>query len=133
MVPSPSPRANIITLSSFKDKESDNDNVVSLAIAFETLLIDFYSPGVTDKILYRAKILLKGIPGNRKMNAEISNLIKKRGATVHLGSSSLAVDLSLTQKAYANILLKIIQNVENINPTNQEPILELINDIDKNS
>jgi hypothetical protein len=64
---------------SYRKKDDPGEAVVNLAVAFEILLTDGYSRGVTTKINERVKKLLKGVRGVKKFRASVQKLFEYRG------------------------------------------------------
>jgi hypothetical protein len=78
-----------------------------LAVAFETLLSDFFAKGVTEKIVARVGLCLKGNSTASKYQEAVNTLFVKRGETVHLGNFTGTPDLLLARRAYGLCLTKI--------------------------
>jgi hypothetical protein len=57
---------------SFSATARDSEAVIALAVAFETLLSDFYAAGVTEKIVARVGLCLKGNIAAPKYQTESS-------------------------------------------------------------
>ncbi|MEI9988479.1 MAG: hypothetical protein WDM86_00425 [Rhizomicrobium sp.] len=93
---------------SFSATARDSEAVIALAVAFETLLSDFYTPGVTAKIIARVGACLKGNSAAAKYQTAVQSLFDKRGKAVHLGGFDGTPDLLLARRAYALCLAKIV-------------------------
>ena len=85
----------------------ERHSAVSLAIAFETLLMDEYAGGVTRRLHGRVKLCLKGVKGVRKMRKAVEDLFRARGAVVHSGRTDLQVDLLTARRAYVACLIAV--------------------------
>jgi hypothetical protein len=111
---------------SFSATARDSEAVIALAVAFETLLSDFYAPGVTDKIIARVDLCLKGNIEAPKYQRAVKALFEKRGEAVHLGSFKGTPDLLLARRAYAFCLAKIASSMPLASKKMNEPIRHLL-------
>jgi len=94
---------------SFRSVANPGEPVVNLAIAFEVLLTDNYAKGVKERVIRRVGLALRGIAGNRSLRTEVKRLFEARGQVVHLGESSIQVDLEIARKAYVHSLIRLAQ------------------------
>ena len=98
-------------------------------MAFEGLLDDFYQPGLAARILRRARIALKGVRGVNAYVAAIQKVIESRGSIVHLGDSSIRIDITNARKAYVLIFVQIVSLLTSVASVNKErPIGVLLGD-----
>jgi hypothetical protein len=111
---------------SFSATARDSETVIALAVAFETLLSDFYASGVTQKIMERVELCLKDDRGASKYKAAVKSLFEKRGESVHLGRFSGTPDLSLARRAYGLCLSKIAKLMPLEERKVDEPIRRLL-------
>ncbi len=114
---------------SYRIKDDQGEAILNLAVAFEILLTDNYSPGITQRILYRVKKLLKGVKGVRAFNKSIEGLFKCRGEYVHTGFVTNPIDISTCQIAYIHTLLQFSALLKHIKPRQEAPITRLIEKI----
>ncbi|MEN6543664.1 hypothetical protein [Parvibaculum sp.] len=111
---------------SFSAMARDSEAVVALAVAFETLLSDFYTQGVTAKIIARVGVCLTGNSGAGKYQSAVESLFDKRGKTMHLGGFDGTPDLLLARRAYALCLVKIVSLLPLTVKTTNEPVKALL-------
>jgi hypothetical protein len=93
---------------SFRKGARTSERVISLAIAFESLLTDSYSGGVTRRILRRARICLDRAGAPVDWNAEIARLFDARGKFVHSGFGPEALNLQTPRLAYFACLSAVV-------------------------
>lgn len=94
---------------SFRSVANPGEPIVNLAIAFEVLLTDNYAKGVKERVIRRVGLTLRGITGNRSLRTEVKRLFEARGQVVHLGETSIQVDLEIARKAYVHSLIRLTQ------------------------
>lgn len=111
---------------SFSATARDSEAVVALAVAFETLLSDFYARGVTAKIMTRVGVCLTGNSDAGKYQSAVQSLFDKRGKAVHLGGFGGTPDLLLARRAYALCLAKIVSLLPVTVNTTNEPVRSLL-------
>lgn len=111
---------------SFSAAARDSEAIIALAVAFETLLSDFYAARVTEKIVARVGVCLKGDGAAPKYQAAVNTLFVKRGETVHLGNFTGAPDLLLARRAYGLCLTKIASLMPLTARKLDEPIRQLL-------
>jgi len=110
---------------SYRKKDDTGEAVVNLAVAFEILLSDSYSRGITAKIINRAKGLLKGVSGVRKFTASIERLFEYRGQYVHTGFVD-KVSVREAQVAYIMVLMNFSLLLNAIPVRGDDPIAKMI-------
>jgi len=88
--------------------------------------LDAYAPGVTDKIIVRVGLCLKGNIAASKYQKAVKALFEKRGEAVHLGSFDGTPDLLLARRAYAFCLAKIAARMPLTAKKMNEPIRQLV-------
>jgi len=94
---------------SFRSSSKSEDGIVNLAIAFETLLTDSYSPNQAARISGRVRRLLKGIPGTRKLVAATSELSILRNESVHTGVANREPDWQRCRLAFIYSFLGLVK------------------------
>lgn len=101
---------------------------VSLATAFEMLLTDSYSRGVSGRLSRRLALVLRGIPGTRKYQSAFAGLYRARGNLVHAGADPGAVDLKTAQQAFVHAFCVIAPRVGALSTRTQSPMRDLTGD-----
>ncbi|MFT8923138.1 hypothetical protein [Acetobacter sp.] len=112
---------------SFQFDGRKSNQIISLAIAFETLLTDSYSGGVTSRIERRVKICLKSKNKCSSYMKEIKKLFDARGKFVHSGRGPTDMPIESCQKIYIYCLEFILDRAAN-NVFSKPVIENLIND-----
>ncbi len=106
--------------------DDKGESAVYLAIAFEILLTDNYSIGVSERINDRVSVLLRGIKGNRKLKGAVNELYRSRGQYVHAGEVGDSLCLKTAQIAYIHTFLSLSSKLEALPNKDNEPIRRLI-------
>jgi hypothetical protein len=114
---------------SFSAGAKDSEAIVSLAIAFETLLMDAYASGVTKRVHGRVRLALKGVRGVRKMRASVVDLFKARGAIVHSGRTEHQLDMLQARRAYVACLTVVASKLGALPNKGDHPIGRLLGDV----
>jgi hypothetical protein len=112
---------------SFRESAKEEPNIISLTIAFETLLTDCYSPGVADRIAERVGILVKGIPGARKMKSAVKDLYNARNESVHTGTTDIVLDWPACRRAFTHSLINLCKRLKKLPKTSSAPIGDVLN------
>jgi hypothetical protein len=107
----------------------ESEATVSLAIAFETLLMDAYASGVTRRLHRRVHLALKGVPGIRKYRAAVVGLFKARGAIVHSGRPDTDFDMLDARRAYVNCFIAVAGKLGALPNKDEHPIGRLLGDL----
>ena len=110
---------------SYRNKDDAGEAVVNLAVAFEILLTDSYSRGITARINARAKKLLKGVPGVRKFSESVQKLFEYRGQYVHTGFIE-KVNIREAQVAYIMVLMNFCSLLNSIPLRGFDPVSRMI-------
>jgi hypothetical protein len=100
--------------------------VVNLAVAFEILLTDFYSPGVSGRVPQHLSLALRGIQGQGLFTDEVKKLYDARSQAVHTAEIGQEVDMALARQAFVHALISITRRLPKLNTSAQEPIKELL-------
>ncbi|TFW31765.1 hypothetical protein [Massilia horti] len=107
---------------SLRARGQTSENIVALAIAFETLLIDFYARGVTDRIHMRVRTCLAGKSGVAAMCDAVQELFVSRGKILHAGETLQFKDIPLARKAYVICFVHISQRLTLLDPKTKNPL-----------
>lgn len=95
---------------SFKRSVLPIDRVVSLATAFEALLTDHFAPGVEDRLVRHAAMLMKGTRGTRVMQQSVGDIYTARCEILHQGRTPSAHNaLGNGQKTFALSFLRLME------------------------
>lgn len=113
---------------SFSARVTDDEAVVSLAVAFETLLTDYYAQGVSNRIERRASICLKGKNGISDYITGITSVMHARGSIVHNGSSADEADIIKAQAAFALCFEAVIGRLSKLGANHSQPIADMLED-----
>lgn len=113
---------------SFGSRVREPEAIVSLAVAFETLLTDHYAAGVTNRVVRRVGLCLKGQHGVAGYKAAIKAISHARGEIVHTGLLTNQADIKRAQAAFARCFCKITNNLHIVTPTMAEPIRQIVGD-----
>lgn len=112
---------------SVSTRNSPQDNIVNLAIAFEVLLLDNYLRGVQAHLLKRLKKALAGVRGTRKFQNAFMELYDSRCDIVHSGSVENSPDLLNARQAFAHAFLSIAEKMGKVKKGSLTPIADLLN------
>jgi hypothetical protein len=103
-----------------------SEAIVWLAVAFETLLTDYYAPQVNARIERRVGVCLKGTAGVRKYTRAVAELFEHRGAIVHQGRAAGDLDLLKPRRAYILCLQRIASLLDSLPRESGRPIGDLL-------
>lgn len=112
---------------SYQRGSSDWRAKVSLATAFEMLLTDSYG-AVRATLQRRTRLLLKGVPGTRSMQAAVGNLYESRSELVHTGSDDAEVDMALARRAFVLCFTELAERLPSLPERAATPIRDLTGD-----
>jgi hypothetical protein len=113
---------------SFRASARQEEAIISLAIAFEALLMDAQPGGVTARLHRRVQLALKDIRGVEKYRAIVIDLFKARGAVVHSGSTKIKLDIVLARRAYIECFIVIVAKLEKLPSKGDHPMGGLLGD-----
>ena len=113
---------------SFGYSSNESEAVVSLAVAFETLLTDHYKRGVVEHIERRVGICLKGVKGVSKYKASVKEIYYGRSEIVHSGSLDQSVNIAQARVAFALCFCAVSDRLATWAPVDNEPLRDLLND-----
>ena len=114
---------------SFSASADDRAATVSLAIAFETLLMDKTMVKITATLHRRVALALKGVRGVRKYRAAVVELFKARGAIVHSGRAEIEVDLVSARRAYIESLIAVTGKLGTLSTNADRPFGRMLGDV----
>ncbi len=107
---------------SLRARGQRSENIVALAIAFETLLVDFYARGITGRVHTRIQTCLAGKRGRGAMCDAVENLFVNRGKILHAGEAPQMNDIWLARKAYVLCFIHISQRLMTLDPKTKNPL-----------
>jgi hypothetical protein len=104
-------------------------STVSLAIAFELLLTDHYTPGVTAQIVCRAGLLYRGVPYRYAHEQHVRDLFSARGAIVHRGQADAGLELAAARRTYVGLFTRLAPQLASIRRGSATPLRDLLGDV----
>jgi hypothetical protein len=113
---------------SLRSRGQDSEKVVALAIALETLLIDYYSRGITKHLLFRLRVCIKGRRGVTAMSDAVDELFVNRGKIVHAGEVPDAPNIWIARKAYIFCFIYIMQKLKILGHDTNDPLRTIFSD-----
>lgn len=113
---------------SFGSRVNEAEAIVALAVAFETLLTDFYAPRIGERIERRLKICLEGDPNLETYAASAWSVYKARSEIVHTGDGGHRMELHQAQAAFAKCFCELASRLDQVHGKMQSPIGELLKD-----
>ena len=113
---------------SFSAGVKPSEAVIFLSIAFESLLTDTYSPGVTKRLRRRVEFSLRGIRGTHRLQSSVRKLYECRGAIVHTGSDDRFPDLAEAQRAYVLCFQRVVSRLPSLQNESTSPIGDILGD-----
>lgn len=102
---------------SFAAFADPREAVVAMAVAFEALLSDGYSHGITQKIIQRAETCLRSQRASKQLADDVKVLFDWRGAIVHKGDTPGETDLRAVRRAYAHSFTEVVKRTAAARPT----------------
>ena len=112
---------------SFQGSSTSWSGSVALATAFEMLLLDS-TGGIRNALVRRSKLLLKGTPGTKAMQAAVGDLYAARNALVHAGDDDGEADIARAREAYVRCFVEITHRLPALNRQTATPLGDLIGD-----
>lgn len=100
--------------------------IVNLAVAFEVLLVDFYAPGISDRVPHHLSLALRGIRGQGMFTSEVKKLYVARSQAVHTAEIEQAIDMAIARQAFVHAFIAITRRLPKLDTSAQEPIKELL-------
>jgi hypothetical protein len=116
---------------SFRSSAKKEDGIINLAIAFETLLTDYYAGDVGRRIRRRVRLLLKGVTGSRKMLKAVEAVSELRNKSVHTGAAAVEPDWQQSRLAFIHSFLTLVANfpkLDHLPSSTNAPIGAIIGD-----
>lgn len=111
---------------SFRASADRGAAIVNLAVALEVLLVDFYSPGVSERVPEHLSRALRGIQGQGIFTAEVRKLYVARSQSVHTAEIDQEVDMEIARQAFVHAFIAIARRLPRLNTSAQEPIKKLL-------
>ncbi|WP_067916475.1 MULTISPECIES: HEPN domain-containing protein [unclassified Sulfitobacter] len=114
---------------SFSARVTDDEAVVSLAVAFETLLTDGYlRGGVKDRVERRLRISLRGKRGVGDYVDAVISIMQARGEIVHNGSTLQEAEVIKAQAAFALCFEDVVGRLPGLGSSLDQPIGKVLGD-----
>ncbi|NRD89478.1 hypothetical protein C8024_08500 [Sphingopyxis sp. BSNA05] len=113
---------------SFGSRQTQHERAVSLAVAFETMLTDFYAAGTADRLERRVGICLKGLMGVADYKSSVKAMVYLRNEILHTGQSTDESEIVKAQAAFALCFIKITSLLAQLPSRSQHPIKDMLND-----
>ena len=113
---------------SFGARATDDEAIVNLAVAFETLLADGYDSKPNDRMKRLVRICLRGRPGVTTYSDAVYAVIRARGAIVHNGTTLQSTDIHKARAAFALCVQHIADELPGLPRGCSKPIETLLND-----
>lgn len=119
---------------SFQDTHESWQSVVSLAVAFETLLMDGYERGASGRIQRRLELLAPDHPELEQFKLAVEGLFRARGKLMHSGESTPPSDVLIAQRAFAVALVGVAERLPSRLATASEsaPMRDITGDVQPN-
>jgi hypothetical protein len=110
---------------SFASFADPREAAVGLAVAFEALLSDGFTMGITKIIMARATACLDQRQAPSALSASVGQLFDWRGAIVHKGEPDSEPSLRDAQRAYIDCFIEVVRRVQMAAPTKTLQIEDL--------
>lgn len=114
---------------SFSARVTDDEAVVALAVAFETLLTDAYAPGVSARVLKRLRICLRNKHGIDNYVDAVKSIMEARGEIVHNGSTIKEASVIKAQAAFALCFENVASRLPNLGQSLDRPVGRILGDV----
>jgi len=112
---------------SFEKHQGPEDNIVNLSIAIETLLSDYYTPGVYGRVLNDLEKTLRNQSVKREVLREVRLLFEARGSIVHSGQLKIQhPELQKCRLGFIYAFLYIGERFPTLLKKTERPINELV-------
>ena len=111
---------------SFQGSATSWSGTVALATAFEMLLLDSTPGGIRKELIGRTKLLLKGTPGTRSLQAAVDEVYGARNDLVHAGDDTVDVDVARAREAYVRCFVALARRLPTLKRQTETPIGDLI-------
>ncbi len=113
---------------SFQQRESNDEAIVSLAVAFELLLTDHYLKGINKHIQKRLALALRGTPGTRALRKSVAALYAARSEIVHQGVTKQDLDVSMVRRTYVHAFMSVAEKLRRLPAVSGSPIGDILGD-----
>lgn len=111
---------------SFASAADPREAVVAVAVAFEALLSDGFSAGITKVIVNRAQMCLDAQQAPATLSGAVQELFNWRGAIVHKGEADAETDLLRAHRVYVHCLIDVIRRTRESSPTETLVVADLL-------
>jgi len=118
---------------SFSKRQEGWQSVVSLAIAFETLVTDSYSPGVHNRVVRRVRLLLAANPEREALEGAVDLMYSARGRLMHGGEIDEPKTLIQPRRAFVAAFVSMVGRLPMrlASAPADEPMRHLCGDVDE--
>lgn len=113
---------------SYRPSDDLTYEIVNLAVAFEVLLTDNYSRGISDKLKHRASLAIGTVRGKRRLLDALGRLYDARGECVHTGRATVDVDIRGARRAFTCAFLGVSQRLNRLPNHSSQPIGDILGD-----
>jgi hypothetical protein len=111
---------------SFASAADPREAVVAAAVAFEALLSDGFSHGITQTIISRAQICLDARSAPSELGGAVAELFNWRGAIVHKGEADSETSLAQAHQTYVYCLVEVVHRTWESTPNGTLEIADLL-------
>jgi hypothetical protein len=113
---------------SFRARAMMEDDIVNLAIAFESLLLDQKVDDIRGALKRRLRTTLRGVRGTRSYQKDLVELYQIRNEIVHRGATDNSPNLRRCRRAYIFAFLSVVESLitNKGNVRTHRPIAELL-------
>ncbi|QKS54034.1 hypothetical protein HUE56_26475 (plasmid) [Azospirillum oryzae] len=113
---------------SFGSRLKEAECIVALAVAFETLLTDYYAPGSAARIQRRVGICLSSHPNVEVYKSSVLTIYHARSEIVHTGDGGHETEIHRAQAAFAMCFCEVASRLDQLDRKMLDPIRELLGD-----
>ena len=114
---------------SFSARVTDDEAVVALAVAFETLLTDSYAKGVAARVERRLRVCLRGRHGIDDYVAAVTSIMQARGEIVHNGSTVQEAAIIKAQAAFSLCFEDVANRLPSLGTSMDQPLGKVLGDV----
>ncbi|MCK1285422.1 hypothetical protein IVB41_15990 [Bradyrhizobium sp. 44] len=113
---------------SFGSRMKEAEAIVGLAVAFETLLTDYYAPGTAARIERRVGICLAEHSNVEGYKSSVLAVYHARSEIVHTGNVQRDMQIHRAQAAFALCFCEVASRLDRLSRRMADPIRELLGD-----
>lgn len=111
----------------FSAASRPSEAVVSMAVAFETLLMDFFIRGANGQtIVERAQRCMRRSKATARSGQIVADLFDARNAIVHTGATEADIDLRRAGRAYARCLAFVVARTARAKNGSRTPMADIV-------